>query len=58
MLLNSTYCAFYFQVKLDVVGEEVLMKESDLGVAASTTVGLCRLNQVDPYPITYGLSNP
>jgi hypothetical protein len=23
-----------------------------------TTVGLCRLNQVDPYPITYSLSNP
>ena len=21
-------------------------------------VGLCRLNQVDPYPITYSLSNP
>jgi hypothetical protein len=23
-----------------------------------TVVGLCRLNQVDPYPITYSLSNP
>ena len=22
------------------------------------TVGLCTLNQVDPYPITYDLSNP
>jgi hypothetical protein len=22
------------------------------------TVGLCTLNQVDPYPITYSLSNP
>jgi hypothetical protein len=35
------------------------------GVAASMNmydfvyeVGLCRLNQVDPYPITYSLSNP
>jgi hypothetical protein len=23
-----------------------------------TSVGLCRLNQVDPYPIAYNLSNP
>jgi hypothetical protein len=23
-----------------------------------SVVGLCRLNQVDPYPITYSLSNP
>jgi hypothetical protein len=27
-------------------------------LATSLTVGLCRLNQVDPYPITYDLSNP
>jgi hypothetical protein len=26
--------------------------------ADSAEVGLCRLNQVDPYPITYSLSNP
>jgi hypothetical protein len=33
------------------------------GVAVSSSVapnvvGLCMLNQVDPYPITYSLSNP
>jgi hypothetical protein len=26
--------------------------------AAAATVGLCTLNQVDPYPITFSLSNP
>jgi hypothetical protein len=25
---------------------------------AKSAVGLCRLNQVDPYPITYSLSKP
>jgi Zn-dependent alcohol dehydrogenase len=29
-----------------------------LGHEAGAVVGLCRLNQVDPYPITYSLSNP
>jgi hypothetical protein len=24
----------------------------------NAVVGLCRLNQVDPYPMTYSLSNP
>ena len=27
-------------------------------IAARDVVGLCRLNQVDPYPITHDLSNP
>ena len=26
--------------------------------ASADAVGLCTLNQVDPYPITYSLSNP
>jgi flagellar motor switch/type III secretory pathway protein FliN len=29
-----------------------------LGMALLYLVGLCRLNQVDPYPIAYNLSNP
>jgi dynein heavy chain len=29
-----------------------------LTVASPATVGLCTSNQVDPYPITYSLSNP
>jgi hypothetical protein len=27
-------------------------------LASNAEVGLCRLNQVDPWPITYSLSNP
>jgi hypothetical protein len=29
-----------------------------MSIGQPYTVGLCRLNQVDPYPITYNLSNP
>jgi hypothetical protein len=28
------------------------------GIADNAAVGLCTLNQVGPYPITYSLSNP
>jgi hypothetical protein len=28
------------------------------GILTDIMVGLCTLNQVDPYPITYSLSNP
>ena len=35
------------QVKLDVMGEEVVMKESDLGVAASPTARL-RVHSAPP----------
>jgi hypothetical protein len=41
---------------------ERAMQKGGLPSAASGTAkakaGLCRLNQVDPYPITYSLSNP
>jgi hypothetical protein len=32
--------------------------EAALAKASSPAVGLCTLNQVDPYPIAYNLSNP
>jgi hypothetical protein len=30
----------------------------EIPMSPHPTVGLCRLNQVDPCPITYSLSNP
>ena len=38
-------------------GNDVSITSAD-DFTVATTVGLCRLNQVDPYPITYSLSNP
>jgi hypothetical protein len=30
----------------------------ELGYKGATDVGLCRLNHIDSFPITYSLSNP
>jgi hypothetical protein len=35
-----------------------LLERRDPNRSKVTAVGLCRLNQVDPYPRTYSLSNP
>jgi hypothetical protein len=35
-----------------------LLERRDPNRSKVTAVGLCRLNQVDPYPIAYSLSNP
>jgi hypothetical protein len=35
-----------------------LPTSDELAMLSMYAVGLCRLNQIDPYPITYSLSNP
>jgi indole-3-glycerol phosphate synthase len=49
---------------ITVVGESGIFTIDDVnvlqdaGVGCLLVVGLCTLNQVDPWPITYSLSNP
>jgi hypothetical protein len=43
--------------RYNVVGVDASVGASVL-VGLIAEVGLCRLNQVDPWPITYSLSNP
>jgi hypothetical protein len=41
-----------------VLATRVVARSREEESAARDAVGRCRLNQVDPYPITYSLSNP
>jgi orotate phosphoribosyltransferase len=43
----------------DVDGKVAIMLDDMIDTGGTLlAVGLCTLNQVDPYPITYSLSNP
>jgi hypothetical protein len=46
LLLSVVGLVFFFTFLFAIAGQQLFV------------VGRCRLNQVDPYPITYSLSNP
>jgi hypothetical protein len=52
----------WVQKRSRVLNEEVVVLElvffTRFELRKGIVVGLCRLNQVDPCPITYSLSNP